>query len=32
LKIKWKTKKPIISERDQNHFSFLEFKKRYKGL
>ena len=32
LKIRWKTKKPIISERDQNHFSFLEFKKRYKGL
>ena len=32
LKIRWKTKKPVISERDQNHFSFLDFKKKYKGL
>jgi len=32
LKLKWKTKKPIVSERDQNHFTFLEFKKKYKGL
>ena len=32
LKIKWKTKKPILSLRDKNHFSFLEFKKRYRGL
>jgi dTDP-4-dehydrorhamnose 3,5-epimerase len=32
LKIKWKTKKPILSLRDKNHFSFLEFKKKYKGL
>ena len=32
LRIKWKTKKPILSLRDKNHFSFLEFKKRYRGL
>ena len=32
LKIKWKTKKPILSLRDKNHFSFLEFKQKYKGL
>jgi dTDP-4-dehydrorhamnose 3,5-epimerase len=32
LRIKWKTKKPIVSLRDKNHFSFLEFKKKYKGL
>ena len=32
LRIKWKTKKPILSLRDKNHFSFLEFKKKYKGL
>ena len=32
LRIKWKTKKPILSLRDQNHLSFLEFKKKYKGL
>ena len=32
LKIKWKTKKPILSLRDKNHFSFFEFKKKYKGL
>ena len=27
LKIKWKTKKPILSKRDKNHNSFDEFKK-----
>tara|TARA_B100001250_G_C19418126_1_gene621986 strand:+ start:39 stop:578 length:540 start_codon:yes stop_codon:yes gene_type:complete len=32
LKIKWKTKKPILSLRDQNHNSFDEFKKTYKTL
>ena len=32
LKIKWKTKKPILSLRDKNHFSFHEFKQKYKGL
>ena len=32
LKIKWKSKKPILSERDKNHFNFLEFKSKYKGL
>ena len=32
LRIKWKTKKPILSLRDKNHYSFLEFKKKYKGL
>ena len=32
LKIKWKTKKPILSLRDKNHFSFLEFKQKNKGL
>lgn len=32
LKIKWKTKKPILSLRDKNHSSFLEFKQKYKGL
>ena len=32
LRIKWKTKKPILSLRDKNHFSFLEFKQKYKGL
>ena len=32
LKIKWKTKNPIISDRDKNHFSFLDFKSKYKGL
>ena len=32
LRIKWKTKKPILSLRDKNHFSFIEFKKKYKGL
>lgn len=32
LKIKWKTKKPILSARDNAHQSFLEFKKKYKTL
>ena len=29
LKIKWKTRKPILSFRDKNHHSFLEFKKKF---
>ena len=32
LKIRWLTKKPILSLRDQNHISFDEFKKKYKTL
>tara|TARA_B110000914_G_C15247500_1_gene347050 strand:- start:71 stop:586 length:516 start_codon:yes stop_codon:yes gene_type:complete len=32
LKIKWNTKKPILSSRDKKHESFLEFKKNFKGL
>ena len=32
LKIKWKTKKPILSIRDQKHMSFSEFKDIYKTL
>ena len=32
LKIKWKTKKPVISKRDKTHVSFLEFRKIFKGL
>ena len=32
LKIKWKTKKPILSLRDKNHHSFLEFKKKFFSL
>ena len=32
LKIKWKTKKPILSLRDKNHFSFKEFKEKVKTL
>ena len=32
LKIKWKTKKPILSNRDQNHISFEQFKRIYKSL
>ena len=32
LNIKWKTKKPILSLRDQSHMSFLDFKKKYKSL
>ena len=29
LKIKWPTKKPIISEKDKNAMTFFEFKKKY---
>jgi len=32
LKIRWLTKKPTLSLRDQNHISFDEFKKKYKTL
>lgn len=32
LKIKWKTKKPILSIRDKNHFNFKEFKEKIKTL
>lgn len=32
LKIKWKTKKPILSIRDKNHINFLEFKSSFKSL
>jgi len=32
LKIKWKTKKPILSKRDKHQQNFLEFKKKHKGL
>ena len=32
LKIKWKTRKPILSLRDKNHHSFLEFKKKFFSL
>ncbi len=32
LKIKWKTKKPILSKRDTSHLSFSDFKKKYKSL
>ena len=32
LKIKWKSKKPIISKRDRLTFSFAEFKKKIKSL
>ena len=32
LKIKWKSKKPIISKRDKLTFSFAEFKKKIKSL
>ena len=32
LKIKWKSKKPIISKRDRLTFSFAEFKKKIKTL
>ena len=32
LKIKWKTRKPILSFRDKNHHSFLEFKKKFFSL
>ena len=30
LKIKWKTKKPILSKRDRSHSTFEEFKKSSK--
>ncbi len=29
LKIKWPTKKPIVSKKDKNAMTFLEFKKKY---
>ncbi len=32
FKIKWKTKKPTLSIRDQSHMSFSEFKKKIKTL
>ena len=32
LKIKWNTKRPILSLRDQTHISFDEFKIKYKTL
>lgn len=32
LKIKWKTKKPILSQRDKNHISFEQFKNIHKSL
>ncbi len=32
LKIKWRSKKPIISKRDRLTFSFAEFKKKIKTL
>ena len=32
LKIKWITKKPILSLRDRSHISFNEFKTKYKTL
>ena len=32
LKIKWKTKKPILSIRDKNHINFMEFKNKFKSL
>ncbi len=32
LRIKWKTKKPILSSRDKTHMSFLDFKKKIKTL
>lgn len=32
LKIKWKTKKPILSQRDQSHISLEQFKKIHKSL
>ena len=32
LKIKWKSKNPILSERDQNHMSFKQFKEKLKTL
>ena len=32
LNIKWKTKKPIISKRDRQTYSFAEFKKKNKNI
>ncbi len=32
LKIKWMTKKPILSLRDKSHISFEDFKKKFKSL
>ena len=32
LRIKWKTKKPILSARDKNHMSFEYFKRKIKTL
>ena len=32
LKVKWPCKKPIISKKDRNLKTFLEFKKIYKGI
>ena len=32
LKIKWNIKNPIISERDKNHITLKEFKKKFKGV
>ena len=32
LKIKWKTRKPILSKGDKTHKSFIEFKNKHKGL
>tara|TARA_S200000501_G_C20593884_1_gene642791 strand:+ start:207 stop:722 length:516 start_codon:yes stop_codon:yes gene_type:complete len=32
LKIKWKTKNPVISLRDKNHMSFVKFKRYIKTL
>ena len=32
LKIRWKTKKPIVSKRDKEMMSFLEFKKKIRSL
>ena len=29
LKIKWPTKRPIVSKKDKNAMSFVEFKKKY---
>jgi len=32
LKIRWKTNKPILSKRDKNHQTFLDFKSKFIGL
>ena len=32
LKIRWKSKNPILSERDQNHMNFKQFKETLKTL